>query len=211
LSDSPPGFIKLIKEAILKPLAKLAEGTPAWDLLLQVLGENPITGEKVPQSADALIGGFMKMIGQEEIWNNIKKANAISRRVSGVQGRARGPARLRACRAGDVPRRAAVARDHGHRRPAARVHQGRQGVPRHRRQVLSWALQQVLSLLQIIFESSRPVPFRTSRRPRARFNEILRAPGKFIGNLVRAGKQGFDNFRKNFLATCASRSSAGGM
>src|SRR5207244_10638604 len=80
------GIIKLIKEAILKPLAKLAEGTRAWDLLLQVLGENPITGEKVPQSADKLIGGFMKMIGQEETWNNIKKANGISRAFQWFKG-----------------------------------------------------------------------------------------------------------------------------
>src|SRR5204862_1638857 len=73
------GILTLIKEAILKPLAKLAEGTPAWDLLLQVLGQNPITSEPVPQSPDKLIGGFMKLIHQEEIWENIKRANAISR------------------------------------------------------------------------------------------------------------------------------------
>ena len=37
------GFIDLIKDAILKPLAALAQKTPAWDLLIALLGENPIT------------------------------------------------------------------------------------------------------------------------------------------------------------------------
>ena len=61
------------------PLAKLAEGTRGWDLLNAVLGKNPITGEPVPRNAETLIGGFMKLIGQQEIWENIKRANAIAR------------------------------------------------------------------------------------------------------------------------------------
>ena len=73
------GILKLIKDAILLPLAKLAEGTKGWDLLIAVLGKNPITGEPVARSAETLIGGFMKLIGQEEIWENMKKANAIPR------------------------------------------------------------------------------------------------------------------------------------
>ncbi|MBY0456173.1 MAG: DUF4157 domain-containing protein, partial [Gemmataceae bacterium] len=73
------GFVTLIKDAILRPLAKLAEGTRAWDLLIAVLGENPITGDKVPRTAETLIGGFLKLIGQDEVWENMKKANALGR------------------------------------------------------------------------------------------------------------------------------------
>ncbi|HEY2903164.1 MAG TPA: DUF4157 domain-containing protein, partial [Polyangia bacterium] len=71
--------LKFIKDAILKPLAELASQTPAWDLLTAVLGRNPITGDPVPRTAETLIGGFMKLIGQEEIWENIKKSGAIGR------------------------------------------------------------------------------------------------------------------------------------
>src|SRR5262249_21563815 len=73
------GIIKFIKEAILRPLAKLAEGTAGYDLLKAVLGEDPVTGDPVPRTADTLIGGFMKLIGQQEVWENIKKGNAIAK------------------------------------------------------------------------------------------------------------------------------------
>ncbi len=70
------------------PLAKLAEGTRGYDLLKAVLGKDPITGEPVPRTAETLIGGFMKLIGQEEVWENMKKANADRARVGLVPGRA---------------------------------------------------------------------------------------------------------------------------
>jgi hypothetical protein len=194
------GILKLIKDAILKPLAKLAEGTPAWDLLLQVLGSNPITGEPVERSADKLIGGFMKMIGQEEIWNNIKKANAISRAFQWFQGalagllafvRAVPTMFLDALRSLEIMDIVLL--------PRAFIKVGKAflGIAG---KFFSWALQQVLSLLQIIFEVVAPGAVPYIRKARGAFNEIIRNPGRFIGNLVRAGKLGFDNFRKNFLA-----------
>src|SRR5260370_4919465 len=50
------------------------------------MGKNPITGEAVPRNAETLIGGFMKLFGQEEIWENIKKGNAIARAWAWFQG-----------------------------------------------------------------------------------------------------------------------------
>ena len=72
-------IIAFVREAILLPLAKLAEGTRGYDLLKAVLGKDPVTGEVVPRTPEILIGGFMKLIGQEEVWENIKKSNAIPR------------------------------------------------------------------------------------------------------------------------------------
>ena len=57
------GIVTFIKDAILLPLAKLAEKTRGWPLLTAVLGKNPITGEPVPRNAETLIGGFLKLIG----------------------------------------------------------------------------------------------------------------------------------------------------
>jgi len=39
----------------------------------------------VPRTPDTLIGGFMKLIHEDEIWNNIKKANAVSRAFAWFQ------------------------------------------------------------------------------------------------------------------------------
>ena len=79
-------ILKFVKDAILKPLAALAQGTRGYDLLKAVLGFDPITGEPVPRNAETLIGGFMKLIGQEEVWENIKKGNAVARAWAWFQG-----------------------------------------------------------------------------------------------------------------------------
>src|SRR6185295_5897825 len=68
-----------IRDAILLPIAKLAQGTKGYDLLCAVLGKDPITGAPVPRDAATLIGGFMKLIGEEEIWENMQKSKAVPR------------------------------------------------------------------------------------------------------------------------------------
>jgi hypothetical protein len=192
-------ILKFIKEAILKPLAALAEGTPAYDLLKAVLGEDPITGEPVAQDADALIGGFMKLVGQEEIYNNIKKANALSRAwawfkgaLSGLLGFVRQIpglfiAALQSLELFDVvlPPRAFV--------KIARVFAGFFG------QFVSWAGGQILSLLQIIFEVVAPGAVPYVKKAAGAFKTIIQNPIGFIGNLVKAGKQGFQQFASRFL------------
>jgi Domain of unknown function (DUF4157)/Novel toxin 15 len=194
------GILKLIKDAILKPLAKLAEGTPAWDLLLAVLGRNPITGEPVPQNADAVIGGFMKLIGQQEIYNNIKRANALSRAWAWFKGALAGllafvrqvPTMfLDALRSLEIADIILL--------PRALLKVGRAFVGIAGR-FLSWALQQVLSLLQIIFEVVAPSAVPYIKKAAGAFNQILRNPVGFVRTLVRAGIVGFQNFGKNFLS-----------
>ena len=128
-------LLDLVKQAILRPLAALAEGTAGYDLLKAILGQDPITGDPVPRNADTLIGGFMKLIGQEEVWQNIKRGNAVARAFAWFQGALAGlmgfvrsiPGRIVATLAvADVP-----GRGHGGRR----VPQGRVGVPRAGRRV----------------------------------------------------------------------------
>jgi len=60
---------------------------PGWDLLTAVLGKNPIAGEEVPRNPETLIGGgFMKLIHQAEVWENMKKANAVDPAWKWFQG-----------------------------------------------------------------------------------------------------------------------------
>ncbi len=47
--------------------------------LFAVLGKDPVTGEAYEGGAAEVIGGFMTMIGQQELWQNIQNANAIPR------------------------------------------------------------------------------------------------------------------------------------
>jgi dolichol kinase len=64
---------------------------------------------------------------------------------------------------------------------------------------LSWAGEQVMSLLQIIFEVVAPAVVPYIRRAAGAFQTIIRNPIGFVGNLVRAGIQGFRQFAGNFL------------
>jgi len=199
ISGLVSGIIKFIKDAILRPLASLAQGTRGYDLLCAVLGHDPITGDPVPQTADTLIGGFMKLIGQEAIWENLKKAKAIPRAWAWFKGALAGllgfvrqiPSlfvrALESLQLVDiilVPRAfAKVAGVFGHFIIS----------------FVRWAGNTMWSLLQIIFEVVAPGVMPYLRRAGRAFRTIIRNPVRFIHNLIRAGKRGFLQFGKNFL------------
>ncbi len=191
--------ITFIKDAVLRPLAEMASRTRGWDLLIAVLGFNPITGDAVPRTAETLIGGFMRLIGQEEIWENIKRANAAARAWAWFQGALEGlmgfvqqiPTMFMNAFLSlgirdllNVP--AAFLR-------VARVFAGFAG------RFFSWAGSTVMQLLEIIFEVVAPGVMPYIRRAAGAFTRIVRNPIGFLRNLVRAGKLGFRKFRKNFL------------
>jgi hypothetical protein len=188
------GILKFIKDAILMPLAKLAEGTRGWDLLIAVLGKNPITGEAVPRTAETLIGGFMKLIGEEEVWENIKKANALARAWAWFQGALDGllgfvreiPSlfiqALKALEIADIVLLPRAFMKVGSVFGGFIV------------QFLTWAGNSVWNLLQIIFEVVAPGAMPYLKKVGAAFKRILKNPIAFVGNLVKAGKQGFQQF-----------------
>ena len=181
------------------PLARLAQGTRGYDLLRAVLGKDPITGEPVPQTADNLIGGFMKLIGQEEVWTNLKRANAVARAFAWFKGTLAGVlafvrqiptvfiAALRSLELMDI---VVLPRAFGKLVGTFAAFVG---------SFISWAGGQVLSLLQIIFEVLAPAVMPYIRKAMGAFREIIRNPVGFIRNLVRAGIQGFRQFAGNFL------------
>jgi dolichol kinase len=193
------GIIGFIKDAILRPLARLAQGTRGWDLLIAVLGQNPITGEPVPRTAETLIGGFMKLIGQEEVWNNLKRANAVARAWAWFQGALSGllgfvrqiPSLfMQALRSLELMDIVLLPRAFG---KVATVFGSFLG------QFFSWAGRQVMSLLEIIFEVLAPGAMPYIRRAAGALRSIFQNPIGFLGNLVRAGIQGFRQFAGNFL------------
>lgn len=193
------GVIKFIKEAILRPLAKLVDGTAGYDLLKAVLGEDPVTGDPVPRNAETLIGGFMKLIGQEEIWENIKKGNAIARAwawfqkaMTELMGFVKQLPALfvKAFTSLEIIDIVLVPKAFG---KIISVFGGFAG------QFLTWAGGTVINLLQIIFEVVAPKAVPYLNKAVGAFKTIIKDPIKFVGNLVRAGKQGFQMFADNIL------------
>ncbi len=188
------GIVTLIKDAILRPIASLAEGTRGYDLLKAVLGYDPITGDPVPRTPETLMGGFMKLIGQEEVWNNLQQANAIPRAWAWFQGAMVGlfafvvqiPSRFLAAFTSltllDIillPR--AFAKIVG-------VFATFIG------QFIVWAGNTVWNLLEIIFAVVAPGVMPYIQKAAGAFRSILQKPIAFVGNLVRAAKRGFQQF-----------------
>jgi hypothetical protein len=187
-------ILQFIRDAVLMPLAALAKDTRGFDLLCALLGKNPITGEAVPRTPDTLIGGFMKLIGQEEIWENIKKGNAIQKAWLWFQNAmetlfaivTQFPldfiAMLKSLEVMDFII-----------------------LPNLFIKVLKvfgnfivnftkWALNTVLDLLEIIFSVVAPKAVPYVAKAKSTFITIIKNPIGFVGNLVRAGKQGFELF-----------------
>ena len=193
------GILKMVKDAILKPLAALAQGTRGYDLLKAILGEDPITGEAVPRNADTLIGGFMKLIGQEEVWENIKKGNAIGRAWAWFQGALAGL--MGFVRA--IPRRIVDTISSLTFQDIITV-VGALGkiigaFVNIASEFISWGLNQVISLLEILFSVVAPGVMPYIKKAQAAFATIIKNPIGFVNSLVRAGKLGFEKFASNIL------------
>jgi uncharacterized membrane protein (Fun14 family) len=191
--------LEFIRQAILLPLAALAKDTKGYDLLRAVLQEDPITGEKVPRTPDTVIGGFMKLIGMEEVWENAKKANAAARVWAWFEGAlagllgfvARIPAlfldTLRSLEVGDLfpPTKAFVKVVTAFGNFALEFGK--------------WALNTVWTLLEIVFDVVSPGALVYIKKTGAALQSILLNPIPFVLNLVKAAKLGFDNFADRFL------------
>lgn len=192
-------ILGFIREAILRPLAALAEGTRGYDLLKALLGQDPITGEAVPRTPDTLIGGFMKLIGQEEIWENIKKSNAVARAWAWFQGTLAGLLGF----ARSIPRTIIqtlasltimdLVTVVGAFRKIGGAFLGIAG------EFGSWALGQVVSLLEILFSVVAPGVLPYLKKAKGAFVTILKNPIGFVGNLARAAKLGFQRFAGNIV------------
>ena len=193
------GIITFIKDAILRPIAALIEPTRGYPLLKAVLGFDPVTGEAVPRTPASLLGGFMTLIGQEEVWQNIQKGNAIGQAWAWFQGALSGLLGIVTAIPGSflaafqslqlvdiiiVPR--AFARIIG-------VFGSIAG------QFLSWGLGTVIKLLEIIFSVVAPGAMGYLRRAGGAIQGIFRNPIGFVMNLVRAAKAGFQRFGRNIL------------
>ncbi len=193
------GIVTLIKDAILKPIAAFARTTSGYPLLCTVLGKDPITGETVPQDATALLGGFMKFIGEEETWNTMQKANAIPRAFAWFKGAFAAIVAfvheipglfVQAFKALEVVDIILIPRAF---MKLAGVFGG------FAVRFISWGATAIWNLLEIIFDVVSPGALTYIKKTGAALKSILRNPLPFIGNLVKAAKTGFLNFADHFL------------
>lgn len=193
------GIITFIKDAILLPIAALIEPTRGYPLLKAILGFDPVTGAVVSRTPTNLLGGLMTLIGQDAVWQDIQKGNAVGQAYAWFQGALSDLmgfvtaipgtflAAFQSLQLVDiviVPR--AFARIIGVFGSIA----GR---------FLSWGLGTVIKLLEIIFSVVAPGAMGYLRRAGGAIQGIFRNPIGFVMNLVRAAKAGFQRFGSNIL------------
>jgi hypothetical protein len=193
------GIIKLIKDAILKPIAAYAATTRGYPLLRTVMGKDPITGETVAQDAESLLGAFLTFIGEDELWATMQKAKAVPRAF----------AWFKAAKAALMGFIAEI--------PGLFVQAFRSLevvdiilIPRAFLKLASvfgnfavrfitWGAQAVWNLLEIIFDVVSPGALEYIKKTGAALKSILRNPLPFMGNLIKAAKLGLSNFLDHFL------------
>jgi hypothetical protein len=193
------GIVALIKDAILKPIADFARTTRGYPLLCTVMGKDPITGDPVAQDAESLLGAFMKFIGEDEMWANMQKANAIPRAFAwfkNAMSALRGFVNeipglfmqaLHSLQLADI---ILIPRAFG---KLANVFGG------FAERFITWGATAAWNLLEIIFDVVSPGALAYIKKTGAALKSILKNPLPFVGNLVKAAKLGFSNFADHFL------------
>lgn len=180
-------------------MAKLEEGTAGYDLLKAVLGEDPVIGEPVPQSAATIIGGFMKIIGQEEIWEKIKKGNVIAKAWAWFQGVLAGMMGF----VRSIPKKIVDTITSLTIQDVVTIVGAFAKIAGAFISIvinfMKWALDQVLSLQEILVSVVALGVMPYIKKAQSTFNTIVKNPVVFVGYLVRAGKLGFERFASNII------------
>jgi uncharacterized protein DUF4157/putative RNase toxin 15 of polymorphic toxin system len=193
------GFLELIKAAVLRPLAGLAQGLAGYDLLKAVLEKDPVTGDPYPRTPETVIGGFMKLAGQSDVWAKMQETKAVPRAwkwfttaLNELVGFVREIpplffATLKSLEIADLilP-------------PLAFIKVGK-AFGNFVGRFITWAGSTVWNLLEIIFDVVSPGALGYIKKTGNALKSILKNPLPFVGNLVKAAKGGFTNFAGNFL------------
>ena len=194
------GIVELIKDAILKPIAAFAkEKTNGYDLLCAIMGKDPISGEQAPDNTEAFVGAFLKFIGENETWERIKQAKAIPRIVAWFRTTMGDLKKfvmeipglfVTAFKSLEIVDIILIPRAFI---KLATVFGG------FAAKFIGWGLTAVWNLLEIIFDVVSPGALGYIKKTGAAIKSIFKNPLPFMGNLVKAGKLGFENFAGNFL------------
>ena len=192
------GLLRFVREAVLLPVADLASKTRGWELLTAVLGRNPITDETVPRKPETLIGGFLKLIGEDEVWQNIQQARALPRIATwfdGVSETVVGYVRelpLLFHKAWETLQIADLTA------PITAFHKITQVFGRFVLSFVDWAGQALWTMLEILLDAIKPGVVGYLKKTGSALKSILKNPLPFMGYLIDAAKRGFEGFADRF-------------
>src|SRR5262249_54232039 len=180
------GIIDLIKDAILRPIAKLAEGTEGYNLLKGILGKDPITGDPVTRSAETLLGPLLKMIGLGDVWQKMEDAKAIPRCWAWFQSTmAQLLAIVSSIPGAFIAAFKSLTLEDIILIPKAFIKLGKVFVG-FLVQFVSWGANAMWELLKIVFDVVSKKAWEYIQKTGAALKSILKNPLPFVGNLAKA-------------------------
>jgi hypothetical protein len=197
-------LVALVREAVLQPLAALARRLPGYALLSAVLGFDPITREPVARTPDAVIGGLMRLCGQEEVWLNLQRANAVPRAMAwyastsgGLVALVGGTAQRFADTLAGLDLSDLVSLPRTFARLAG-VFTGAAG------EGLRWGGEAVWALLEIVVDAVAPEALPALRRAGPALRSVLRDPAGFVRGFILAAVTGLQQFVARVASTVRS-------
>jgi Domain of unknown function (DUF4157) len=200
--------IGFIKEAILQPVGQFVkEKVPGYKLLTVILGKDPVTGEPVERNATNFIGGFLELIpGGKETFKNLQESGAIARATTWLEQQIKGlnltweGIKALFSQAWNV---LAIADLTSPLKAFSKI-QTIFSPPIQR--LSSFAVAVGKKVLEFVFEGVLKLagPFAGAIMGAVKqsgdvFAKIIQNPIGFAGNLIKAVKQGFQQFSSNIL------------
>lgn len=194
--------LQYVKDALLGWLREHASGIRGYRLMTVLLGKDPVTDERVERNARNILSGFVELVAGPEQFQQIEQSGAIERMVSWLD---------------NLVERTGISfqmvvdlfmgiwnsvtiQDLVHPIDTFNRIVGRFGEPIRR--VLTFIVEVIKKVIEIVLQLMNvPVDLimQIIERAMAAFDIIQRDPIAFLINILRALKQGFQQFFDNIL------------
>ncbi|MCK5231029.1 MAG: hypothetical protein KAR13_12220, partial [Desulfobulbaceae bacterium] len=194
----------LIKDWLLGLLKTYAHRIPGYPLLTVILGQDPLTGEEVPRTAENFIRGFLSFVpGGMEKFNNLKESGAIDKAFAWLKKAIKKLGLIGAAFANAFTQIWQSFSINDLTDPIGAFERVVSIFTEPVRMLIDFAIEVGMKVLEFIFEGVLgPTGARVLailKRARSTFTKIIRGPVAFVGNLIEAVKKGFRQFAGNIL------------
>lgn len=194
----------LIKDWLLGLLKEYANNIPGYPLLRVILGQDPLTGEEVPRTAENFIRGFLSFVpGGVEKFNNLKESGAIDKAFAWLEEAITSLGLIGEAFANAFTQIWETFSINDLTDPIGAFQRVVAIFTEPVQMLIDFAIQVGMKVLEFIFEGVLgPTGARVlaiMKKARSTFITIIRNPMAFVGHLIGALAKGFRQFSSNIL------------
>ncbi|HEY2471693.1 MAG TPA: DUF4157 domain-containing protein [Terracidiphilus sp.] len=188
----------------IEALKKIARRIPGYELFTVILGHDPISGTEVERNGTNLVGGFLKLIGKQDTFENLQKSGALDRAFDWLKNEINQLAfsieyfkglvkdAINSLQPSDIFNQSAA---------LTRIYEIFKPPFVKAKEFASHVLDKVFEfVVQGVLDAVGATGvFDMLRKAGAAFSTIIQDPVGFLGHLVDSLKQGFNQFKDNIL------------